>query len=456
MKITLKLFSVLLPGLLLFGCSDAEQDFPQPSGETIRFELGFEPTTGDDPETRVATSTDFKSVWEAGNEVGLFIVKGNGVLQASGNYVDNLKLTLQSDGTWSYTLPSGKEYYPNDGDNLSFYAYYPYNASMNPLSYTSAVPTDQHYYPYAYDFLWAKIENRSKSSIPVQLQFSHALAMVQVKAGIFDTWDVNVNLFEAITDYTVNLANQSIAPGSTKKNIKMWNRANTYPKGEFVTTNWVLLPPQTMNVRLGWTYKNTPYTATPATNVALAEGKVHKYDTWYSDPNRTYALGDAYPHPALAIGVVYEISNGGKNGKIVSLDEKNNRWGNDGVTTATDGANGLVNMRAIFNISPTFASYESFAWVHAKNNVGETYSNPIAKGVWYLPARNELSVLYNVKNNINTGLTSIGGTNLSATWYWSSTERAPQHASAVNFSDGNNNIAFHKGYDYVVRAIMAF
>ncbi len=404
---------------------------------------------------KMSTGTDFKSVWETGDEVGLFIVKGNASLQASGNWADNVKMTF--DGSkWDYSLPSGKEYYPNDGEKLSFYAYYPYNASMDPLNYPSAVPTNQHYWPSPYDFLWAKKEDISKSSTPVQLQFSHALAMVQVKAGIFDTWDVNLNMFEAIIDYTVNLASQSITPGSTKNNIRMWIKANTPSNGEFVTTNWVLLPPQTMDIRVGWMYKNTPYTATPATNATFTGGKVHKYDTWYDNPNRTYAVGDVYPHPAMAIGVVYEITNGGKNGKIVSLDEGTSlQWGNEGDFKAQDTANGLVNMKTLFTIGSTFSGFPSFAWVHAKNNAGETYGNPTAKRVWYLPSVNELKTLYNVRNTVNSGLTGIGGTNLSEVEYWSSTANGPQHANLFNFK-GNFHQGAHRGTMCFVRAIMAF
>ena len=455
---------IFIPLLIVYltGCDKDQDDWGSGGGNNSSSEIKFDLSIGDGMKTKVTTDLDFKSTWQNNDEVGLFIVKGNGGLQASGNYVDNLKMTRQNDGTWSYTLPSGKEYYPNDGDKLSFYAYYPYNVSMNPLNYTSAVPTDQHFWPYAYDFLWAKMENISKSSTPVQLQFSHALSMIQVKVGIFDTWDVSLNMFEAITDYTINLANQSITSGSTKKNVRMWNRANTYPKGEFVTTNWALVPPQTMDVRLGWMYKNAPYTATPATNVTLAGGAVHKYYAQDIPPNRTYALGDAYPHPALAIGVVYEISNGGKNGKIVSLDENLMRWGPTNTqTNATSDSDGLANMKAVYEHNGnSFANYPVFSWVNGKNAAGITY-NSGTKNIWYIPSNNELWSLHNQCRvditTFNNQLISVGGTKIeNSNWpyYWSSTQSDPENAKIIQFFGAYGNVS--KGTPYRVRAIMAF
>lgn len=273
---TIQLVMILCAFTWLASCSNDDDGLlsenPQDDGR-IKFEMGFAGQA--DSRLKVSTSEeDFKSSWQDGDKIGVYIVKGGSGLQASGNYADNVEFTYNSD-TWTAATP---QYYPNDGDSLNFYAYYPYTENINPLNYASAVPVDQHYGHYTYDFLWAKKENIQKNITPVQLQFSHVLSMIQLKAVFSGTGDVSINLFNVITDYTINLANQSITPGKTKNNIKMWIKANMQDKSLFTTTNWALVPPQTVDIRFGWGWQGAYYTAIPATNISLTSGKINNYE----------------------------------------------------------------------------------------------------------------------------------------------------------------------------------
>lgn len=269
------LITMLLATGIFYSCSsDDEYNEPQANGGEIRFEMGFAGESGN--KLKVATATDFTSSWENGDKIGVYIVKGGGTLQASGNYADNVQFTYNS-GTWTTTTP---QYYPNDGGTLSFYAYYPYDAGMtNPLAYTFNVPIDQasnngeNYKKN--DFLWAKLENVLKSNNAVALQFSHALAMVEI-AITDNSYNLPiVNLLETITNCTINLTNQSITPGSTKSTIQMWRRHAV----NYTFFRWALVPPQTMDMRFVWQKNDTYYTVTSATNVTLTSGNVKKYST---------------------------------------------------------------------------------------------------------------------------------------------------------------------------------
>lgn len=273
---TIRLLMLLGSLLWIASCSnDNEELFPEPQGDRqITFEMNFAGEKDNEPKTKVYTATDFSSIWQNGDKIGVYIVKGSGALMASGNYADNVEFTYNN-GSWVTSTP---QYYPNDGDDLSFYAYYPYDAGMtNPNAYTFNVPIDQvsndgQFYKKN-DFLWAKLENVSKSDNTVALLFSHALAMIEI--AIVDNANTapTINLLEAVTDCTLNLANQSIIPGSTKNTIQMWRRYTV----NYTFFCWALVPPQTMNIRFIWTINNIPYTATPATNVTLTSGNIKKY-----------------------------------------------------------------------------------------------------------------------------------------------------------------------------------
>lgn len=270
MKTIISLAAVLLAAGALYSCSDDEAA-RLPAPEEIKFEMGF--ADGDAPETRVYTNTDnFTSGWQTGDKVGVYIVKGDGGLQPSGNYDDNVEFTYNN-GEWS---SSATLYWPNDGQNLSFYAYYPYDEAMtDPTAYTFNVPLDQGYRVEGNpsyninDFSWAKLENVAKSTSPVSLQFSHALALVQLSITPPLRY-TSFTLREAVTDCVIDLSAPGIVAGGSRNDVKMYGDVTT-------TVRWALVPPQTMDIRFAWELEGTYYTSAPATGVTLTGGKVTKY-----------------------------------------------------------------------------------------------------------------------------------------------------------------------------------
>jgi hypothetical protein len=75
---------------------------------------------------------------------------------------------------------------------------------------------------------------------------------------------------------------------------------------------------------------------------------------------------------------------------------------------------------------------------------------------WYLPAIDELGLIWNNRFNINKTLSGIIGANtMSFSNYWSSTENLSSLAWSFNFGGGNINPNANKGFTYFVRAVRA-
>ena len=132
-------------------------------------------------------------------------------------------------------------------------------------------------------------------------------------------------------------------------------------------------------------------------------------------------------------GVVYEASSK----KIVSTDETSKTWDYYGtITGATSTTDGVANTNKIA------ANSAAAKWCRAKG------------AAWDLPAREELSAIYNNKAKLNTTLSSVGGTQLGTGYYWSSTEEAGNLAYCIIFSSGSRNYNY-KNNSYSVRAVRA-
>ena len=127
-----------------------------------------------------------------------------------------------------------------------------------------------------------------------------------------------------------------------------------------------------------------------------------------------YQLGDYYNRNGNK-GVVIEIKNGGRNGKILSLDET------------------------------------KCGWSKAKQ-----WCRNYCDG-WCLPTKDELKAIYRNKRDINYWLTRCKGIQLEDGWYWSSTEYEEDlhFAWLVRMSDGYANYDL-KGGLYYVRAVSDF
>ena len=171
---------------------------------------------------------------------------------------------------------------------------------------------------------------------------------------------------------------------------------------------------------------------------------------------RTYKVGDYYNVNGKE-GVVFEVSDGGRHGKIVSLDETKAPWDsriefkqtffgggkliNGIVAGANSKSDGKANTDKIMS-RPDRKYFEAFVWCREKGDV------------WYLPAVNELEAIYKNKSAINSTLTEYGGAKLQDRGYWSSTEANEFCAWYVYMARGNTYRS--KDANRYVRAVSAF
>jgi len=177
------------------------------------------------------------------------------------------------------------------------------------------------------------------------------------------------------------------------------------------------------------------------------------FNTTTSGP---YKVGDYYNENGKR-GVVFEVWDGGRHGKIVSLDETRVSWDsrvkwdsenscymNGTRTYAGSKSDGKSNTDKIMSRSDS-DYFPAFKWCRAKGDS------------WYLPSLNELKGIYNNKSALNATLQKYGTTLKS--WYWTSTEyvdNKPEFCAwLVSMSSGSTNY-YRKSSNRYVRAVSAF
>ena len=163
--------------------------------------------------------------------------------------------------------------------------------------------------------------------------------------------------------------------------------------------------------------------------------------------NGIYQVGDYYDRNGIR-GVVFEVSDGGRRGKVLSMDRGQTCWCTSSQydKNITAGAssewNGKSNTDKILSRSDR-DEYRAFMWCRNKG------SN------WYLPSKEELLTMYRNKDKINATLSKQGGTELTG-WYWSSTEYSGWDAWHVNMGNGSTNANYKDNANLFVRAAAAF
>ena len=162
-----------------------------------------------------------------------------------------------------------------------------------------------------------------------------------------------------------------------------------------------------------------------------------------------YQIGDYYKVNGKE-GVVFEVWDGGRHGKIVSLDEASLQWCTlmqykKGIELGlTNRSDGKVNTDNVMQRSDS-VQYPAFFWCRKKG------------AEWYLPAVDELKAIDNNKSAINSTLAKYG-TKLRDNWHWSSTEYEDKpkfHAWYVIMNLGRTGYDTKSGTIYV-RAVSAF
>ena len=161
----------------------------------------------------------------------------------------------------------------------------------------------------------------------------------------------------------------------------------------------------------------------------------------------TYSVGDYYDDGKRQ-GVVFAVSDDGRHGKIVSLDKTYKDWCTEGkskqrsVVGASSDSDGKSNTDKVMACADS-ENYPAFQWCRAKGDE------------WYLPSKEELMLLRQVRDKVNKTLIDKSMEELGHIWYWSSTETDEFCAWSVNMYNGYPSSSY-KYNDLSVRAVSAF
>ncbi len=414
-----------------------------------------------------------KDAWTAGDKVAVKIGNKSKVDYIVAANLNTLNAPIGSETYWQSTI---------EKKNIS--AWYPAEDA------NSANISDQSGGYAAFNYLKAELSNytfNQQQSGGAILIFSHQMVKVKVVLAKGDgVSDVELN------GATVKIYGNTIVSTSSgaviNSNTLGWITSTSDREG--------LLPPAThtsntkfIEIKIG----DLTFYYTPTSAITLTPGKLHTYNitvdksgvtltsqniTGFNDGGSDsgiaeeiifYNIGDIFPKGATGNdikGVVFFIEKNGDHGKIVSLDETKDKWSTNQVSTnAKDDTNGRANMKTVWEDTQgknanTFDKYQAFAWVHNKNTNAsidvKNYSNVNAKGIWYLPAKDELVLLYKNKIAVTETLNQLKKTLFSDDYYWSSTEISHNGACEVYFQQ--NGFTGHSdkiNVDYV-RAVLAF
>ena len=162
---------------------------------------------------------------------------------------------------------------------------------------------------------------------------------------------------------------------------------------------------------------------------------------------RSYKVGDYYNENGKE-GVVFWVDATGRHGKIVSLDYAKLPWCTkvqyDRKIFIGAGSSTEVKLNTdIVMARADREEYPAFMWCREKG------------ADWYLPSKEELGELSEVKTIVSETMRSKGG-NILRGFHWSSSENGELCAWGVYMYNGRTYDGNKDAYDAYVRAVSAF
>lgn len=206
MKALNRIFIAAIAATAMTACNnELSEQIASNQGGDVKFTMGIEGTSA----SRVAMEDgSYQASFESTNAVGIFVKEvdsySNLEYTYNGNAWTGATVNVPADGVYTY------------------YAYYPYAASATSTAIAAEVSADQETGGYlANDYLMANL-TAGAGQANVDLQFTHALSLVEVTlSGPNAAEDAVVALSNMTTDATINLETSVVTPGTKKANVTM-------------------------------------------------------------------------------------------------------------------------------------------------------------------------------------------------------------------------------------------
>lgn len=206
MKALNRIFIAAIAATAMTACNnELSEQIASNQGGDVKFTMGIEGTSA----SRVAMEDgSYQASFESTNAVGIFV-------KEVASY-SNLEYTYNGSAWTGATVNV-----PADGV-YTYYAYYPYAESATSTAIAAEVSADQETGGYlANDYLMANLAAEAGQA-NVDLQFTHALSLVEVTlSGPNAAEDAVVTLSNMTTDATINLEESAVTSGEKKANVIM-------------------------------------------------------------------------------------------------------------------------------------------------------------------------------------------------------------------------------------------
>ena len=237
-------------------------------GTPVEFEMGVNSVS------RTSTPDDgYATTFVEGDEVGIFVYEGENPV------VINAPYKLVAGGKWE---AQGEVITAEEGKTYNYYAYYPYNAEVTEATSVSlTVASDQTTGYTGSDALMAKSENVTAKTTSVQLQYSHAFALVQVSLeGNLAASNATVTLQNVYPTAALNLITETAGEASgTLGTVAM--KACSTNDGTAPYNYRAIVPAQTITANNGilTTFSNGKnYKFTYNVDVPYESGKLRQFN----------------------------------------------------------------------------------------------------------------------------------------------------------------------------------
>lgn len=461
---TIKNAGIALLALLATACA---KDDPQAVTDPVAVKFS----------TNINLTRAVDTSWEDNDRIGIYMFRA-GSAEAVAESANKKYRPAPADNTLS---PDGVEstlYFPQDGSAVDFLAYCPYRELAEPVCPINVADQSRQ---NAIDFLYAvRVSNRTPDDPNVAFVFQHRLSKlildVTTSTGA-DLSSLTARINGMNTVAAFDLSAGTLGEGSAPEQIAMYRNGDRFEaillpaaltdacSVEFVldgeTFTWKIA--ETIPTLVGSHKYLYRVTLTPETPILTPVGVTGTITDWIPEdsgdvtlqPEVTlrYRVGDYYPDPAVDTtdpestagveGIVFEVTDDGKHGKMLSLTESSGlQWSTTGAKDDTlDENDGMVNFNIIRDKDADFTAYPAFAWCAS---LGEG---------WYIPAVNELLAVRTAwgltnadKEAFNDRIAAVNGEPLKASvfvesrgsnqsaYYYTSTEKADAANKALSVS----------------------